>query len=149
MTWTRISPESFTTAYAGRVWELVKITGGDSGLRPGWYLRAADSPSTLTAGEWAGPRIINAQYRAISMILTDQVRQQAAAMQRMKALAEQLDKDAAEDDANRNERIAELVDETGDWSSKDPDVARLAALVDVQREIAQTIRIALGEVDRP
>jgi hypothetical protein len=148
LTWKRTSPECFETSHNDRVWVLVKNTRTDGYQRPGWYLHAALSPSNLAGnGEWVGLRIVNVQYRAINVILSEEVKRQAAAIDRVRALAEQLKKDAAEDDSSKSDHINELIDKYGVYSGRDPEVLRLGALAEVQREIAQTIRRRIdGEV---
>lgn len=75
--------------------------------------------------------------------LEAEVKRLRAIANAVRQLADQLDQDADADDGTRDERINELIDATGGWSSRDPDVARLGALVDTQRDIAKDLRRAL------
>lgn len=60
------------------------------------------------------------------------------------AAVDQLNQDASDDDAARDEGMTEAVNATDSWSGRHPDVARLGALVDTRREIAATLRWVLN-----
>lgn len=77
----------------------------------------------------------------------DQARGIAAALEaknaRIAELANQLDQDAAADEQSKDDVIEELINTRGSWSSQHPEVARLGALAQVQRNIAAAIRSIL------
>lgn len=73
-------------------------------------------------------RFMAAARIAVPALLADLKRLQAK-VDAVTKVADQLDQDATD----------------GSWSSRDPDIARLSALRDTQREIATTLRRAIAE----